>query len=1337
MASLLRVAPVRTHRSLYPAFSFVILLLAAACSRGEKREFLGPPDTTPLDRTIAQVVVVPRLGTVQLGEQLHLAAFARNSKGDSVGVQVTWAASGGSVSESGDFVGGSPGLHWVVARSVTQADKADSASVMVVGPNNPITRVVVSPATAGVRIGQSRQFSAQALFQDGSQAQVPIFWTASGGSIDQTGLYTPSDPGDHMVIAVVGAGLADTARVRVSNIPVLTSLELNPGLDTLDEGQSRQYGVVAEWSDGSTDPPVVDYSTTGGVIDEHGLFTADAAPGDYLVLATERGGTVSATGLVTIRADALTGIDVAPSAVSLTPGASRRFVASGRTASGRVVAVQVNWSATGGTISTNGTYVAGSVAGTYRVIATQSGGERADTAVVTISSGAAALTQLVLNPSAVTLAAGETASFSVAGSWSDGSSATPSVVWSATGGTVSPSGEYTAGTVPGSYRVIARHQGGTLADTSTVTVTAARLVSLTLTPATASVASGGTRQFSVAALWSDGSVAVPPLSWQAGGGSVSATGLYTAGPTPGTYRLIVRDQAATRADTSFVTVTSPAPVLQAVEINPGTATLQAGGTQQFFVQGVWTNGGTATPSVTWSATGGSITSSGRYTAGSVAGTWRVIAREPTTGLADTADVVIQPPVPVLTAIVVTPDPVVMQPGSVQSFAVHGVWTNGGSGAPAVSWSATGGTISASGVYSAGAVAGTYRVIATQVGGTLADTATVTIATAPPVLTGLVVSPDSVTVQTGGGRQYTVAGVWTNGGSGAPAVTWSTNGGAITTSGYFTAGSTPGTYRIVATQSGGTLADTATVFVTSGTPVLTSLQIIPDSVNLQTGMAYEFDVRATWSNGTTTVPALDWSATGGTVSSSGRYIAGTAAGVFRVIARVQGGTLADTAQIRILAPTVTRVILSPASATVPVGGTQQFSTSAVWSDGVSRPVAVTYTATGGSIGVGGLYTAGQIAGSFMVIASCSCGKADSSDVTVTTGPSGATLVGISVSPSSVTLAPGGIQTFSALGQMSNGTTAPVSVTWTAQGGTMSGSTYTAGTTTGSYQVTARVVGGTVSGTAAVVITASPPPPPPTGQDPVPSGTIILDTRRNGPHSIQGANSLQDALAAIGGAPLVRQVEHTSAQFTTNLDGRGTRAFRMEWRDWQGVPGGQGRRIRVYLGLNPRPKRLYIQWKHWMGRTPTGGGIGAIGAFDVTNQYDGNAGRKYLLQMRAVPGLTSDGRTDIVWAGPAPVHVQYNFVNLSPNPGNKRLNIAPFDPEAHYNQVITFTSYFQAESAPGASDGIIRIWYNGVLVAEHLGQPVGDAAIDRFNMSDTFQSPIQDQTEYFWDLVVWAP
>ena len=60
---------------------------------------------------------------------------------------------------------------------------------------------------------------------------------------------------------------------------------------------------------------------------------------------------------------------------------------------------------------------------------------------------------------------------------SDGSTAAVAVTWSATGGTVSTSGLYKAGTTAGSYRVIAVQQGGTKADTSAITVTKTALSS--------------------------------------------------------------------------------------------------------------------------------------------------------------------------------------------------------------------------------------------------------------------------------------------------------------------------------------------------------------------------------------------------------------------------------------------------------------------------------------------------------------------------------------------------------------------------------------------------------------------------------------------------------------------------------------------------------------------------------------------------------------------------------------------------------------------------------------------------------------------------------------------
>ncbi len=64
-----------------------------------------------------------------------------------------------------------------------------------------------------------------------------------------------------------------------------------------------------------------------------------------------------------------------------------------------------------------------------------------------------------------------------------------------------------------------------------------------------------------------------------------------------------------------MTLTATPPVLQAVILTPASASLATGGTQQFSVSGQWSNGATTAPSVTYSATGGTITAGGLYTAG--------------------------------------------------------------------------------------------------------------------------------------------------------------------------------------------------------------------------------------------------------------------------------------------------------------------------------------------------------------------------------------------------------------------------------------------------------------------------------------------------------------------------------------------------------------------------------------------------------------------------------------------------------------------------------------------------------------------------------------------------
>ena len=148
-------------------------------------------------------------------------------------------------------------------------------------------------------------------------------------------------------------------------------------------------------------------------------------------------------------------------------------------------------------------------------------------------------------------------------------------------------------------------------------------------------------------------------------------------------------------------------------------------------------------------------------------------------------------------------------------------------------------------------------------------------------------------------------------------------------------------------------------VISGTPAV-SVSVSPTSATVQPSATKQFT--ATVTNATNT--AVTWSATGGTISSSGLYTAGTSAGAFAVTAKsVQDSTKSATAAITIPAPQPVSVSISPASAAIFTSGTQQFTATVT----NATNTAVTWSATGGTISSSGLYTAGTTAGSFTVTA----------------------------------------------------------------------------------------------------------------------------------------------------------------------------------------------------------------------------------------------------------------------------------------------------------------------------------------------------------------------------------
>jgi hypothetical protein len=608
-----------------------------------------------------------------------------------------------------------------------------------------------------------------------------------------------------------------------------------------------------------------------------------------LVLVTSCTEPTSTEGLGPEPADLSDTLAISPQNPQIQVGQQVVFTAPDRTVNGSSVDGEVAWTATGGTIDSNGVFMS-AVSGTYTVSAER--GNKKGRSKVTVTTGGPSVNRVSISPATLELQPGAQFKFAASGSLADGTTVPVAVAWTATGGTIDTSGNYRAGSASGTYRVVATQQGGTLADTSAVSISASAptLQSIDLTPATVSVAPGGSQQFAASGRMSDGSTSSVGVTWSATGGTISSSGLFAAGQTAGTYRVIAT--SGTLADTSVVTVAAPPPsvTLAAVVLSPASVTLAASATQQFSAVGRMSDGSTSSVSVTWGGTGGSVSASGLYTAGSTAGTYRVIATSGT--LADTSTVTITPPPPTLTGVVISPATVSLAGGASQQFSAAGQMSDGSTSSVAIAWNATGGTVSSTGWYTAGQTAGTFRVIATS--GSFSDTAAVTVSVR--TLTSLTLSPNTVTLATGATQQFAAAATWSDGTTTLPTITWSATGGTISTSGSYTAGSTAGTYRVIA--AGGGRADTSSVTITAPAPVLTAVEVAPGTASVGAGGTQPFTATGRLSDGSTASVAVTWTATGGTIGSGGLYTAGATAGTYRVIAQQQGGSLADTAAVTV-------------------------------------------------------------------------------------------------------------------------------------------------------------------------------------------------------------------------------------------------------------------------------------------------------------------------------------------------------------------------------------------------------------------------------------------------------
>jgi len=876
-------------------------------------------------------------------------AYGRLASGDTASVAVSWVATGGQIASDGRYRGTAPGSHTVTAYAVGSPSLSGSARIDVSDPGPLFETLDVQPKPVYISGGAHVLFGATARLQSGANTLPTVTWRATGGgAIGASGEFAAGlIPGSYAVIATTLDGLlSDTALVVVEPAE-MTAIQLQPRVVTIPGGSTQEFEVVTTWTDGSDVIPELEWITAAGTVEMiAGGSGAEASPGESRLarfIASRLPGThrlvvrhpesgKSDTASVTIT-PVLDAVEVTPAAVTLLPGVTAAFSAKGRMTDGVQTNLSVSWAATGGTISGSGVYTAGGTAGTFRVIGRLASGTLADTSVVTISAPAAAtLTRISLSPATGTAPIGQTVEFTAGAIWSNGSTALPALHWSAQAGSVTPEGIWTAPATAGSYRIIARHSGGTLADTAVfaVVVPPAGLTALTVTPESPAVQGGQSVDFQAQATWSDGSAALPALTWSTTGGVVSSTGRWTSPNVSGVYRVVARANTAAIADTAVVTV-SETPRVTSIRVSPRLGALNPGGTVQLSSEITWSDGQQRAVTRTFSASGGTVSMSGLYTAGALAGQVLVIASCGGCSVSDTARFTITAPVvpaPVVTSLNLNPSSFSTGAGEGRELNISATWDDGSTTVPPLVWSATGGTMVGL-TYVAGTTAGTFRIIAKHAGSTVADTtaATITGGSTPATLSSLNLNPSSVSLAPGAQRTMTVGASWSDGSTMVPPLAWTATGGTMNGLVY-TAGAATGSYRIIATQQGGGLADTTVVTIQAGAPAtLVTLGITPPSASVSAGASLQFAATGLWSDSSTAAPQVTWTATGGTISGTGFFVAGGTSGTFQVTATHAASGLTATRSVSIT-PSAPSLVALPEAPRVFINSTYQVPTGAI-------------------------------------------------------------------------------------------------------------------------------------------------------------------------------------------------------------------------------------------------------------------------------------------------------------------------------------------------------------------------------------------------------------------------
>lgn len=569
-------------------------------------------------------------------------------------------------------------------------------------------------------------------------------------------------------------------------------------------------------------------------------------------------------------------ISVSPNTMSIGMGATQQFSATAHMSDGTTkdVTATAQWNSSDSniaSISAAGLATA-STSGTVTINA-QSGSFQAS-ASLTVTAAAANLTSIAISPTLSSMAVHTSQQFTATGIYSDGSSAdlTNTVAWSSSStaaATINASGMASA-VAAGSTTISASL--GSVSQSTTLTVNAPTVVSISVTPVGLTLAIGVNQQFVATATYSDGSSSdlSSGVTWSSSSTSVAtidSNGLCT---TVGAGATTVTATFGGLSDSSDITVVAAHLLSIAITGPSGSSSgesVAVGTTSQLSAVGTFDDGSTQllTPA-DWSSSNtlvATVDANGLVTA---VGPGTATITVTVGGVSQTYTVTVT--AATLVSISVTPANSSMSVGTTKQFAATGTFSDASTQdiTSTVLWTSSSSAIAninASGL--ASSVANGSTTIK-AVFGSVSGSTGLTVSTAH--LVSIAINPANPRIEKGTSIKFTVTGTFSDGSTATnlSGVSWKSskpNLAQIRSTGI-AHGKKAGSVTITASASG--IKGTTTL--TMGTGTLVSVAVTPNAPTAAAGSTQQFAATGTFSDGSTQDVTLNshWSSSSASVAT---------------------------------------------------------------------------------------------------------------------------------------------------------------------------------------------------------------------------------------------------------------------------------------------------------------------------------------------------------------------------------------------------------------------------------------------------------------------------------------